>query len=490
MESGKEQPSLKLKTARSIKWNTIDRVATQLLYAVVGVVLANILSKEDFGLVGILLAFQAFAALFVDSGFGTALLQRKDPTERDYSTVFWFNLGTSLIIYALLFLCAPLIADAFHGDRRLIPLSKVMFLTFVINGLAIVQTNRMIKRMDVRHLAIANSVGLAASGIVAVALALAGFGVWSLVWQYVVLAVVKTAWLWVAGKWTPRGGFHLDSLRKIWRVGLSVFSSSMLNILCLQAYTLVIGAFYSFSATGVYTQAEKWSKMACASVSQILTATFVPLLSKVQNDAETYRRYVKKINRFTGFLLFPVMFGLAVIGGPLFHTLFGNKWDEAIPLFQILTLRGAVIVLTSLYNNYILSLGRAGRIFAAEVIKDSLILIAILATVWSGSLTVIVWGQMVATLVSYFMILVLTSRVTGYPVRNMLVDLLPSLALATVMGILCLLAESLVSVPLLQFLLMLGIGTASYIFMAWLVRLPELSDASGYLLGRFRKKKL
>ncbi|MDE6683516.1 MAG: oligosaccharide flippase family protein, partial [Muribaculaceae bacterium] len=209
---------LKLKTARSIKWNTIDRVSTQLLYAVVGIVLANLLSEKDFGLVGLLLGFQAFANLFVDSGFGTALLQKKDPTETDYSTVFWFNLVVSLAIYAILFFCAPLIADTFHGEKILIPLSRVLFLTFVINALSIVQTNRLMKRMDVKMLAVANTLGLFVSGIVGVWMAIAGYGVWALVWQYVVLGAVKTAWLWITCKWWPRGGFSLASLRQIYKV--------------------------------------------------------------------------------------------------------------------------------------------------------------------------------------------------------------------------------------------------------------------------------
>ena len=161
-----EESILKQKTASTLKWNAVDRVSSQLLYAVVGVVLANILTPEDFGLVGALLVFQAFAILFVDSGFGAALLQRKDPDERDYSTVFWFNLAVSVAVYAVLFFCAPLIADIFQGDRRLIPLSKVMFLTFILNGLAIVQTNRLMKRMDVKQIAVSNIIGLTVSGAV------------------------------------------------------------------------------------------------------------------------------------------------------------------------------------------------------------------------------------------------------------------------------------------------------------------------------------
>ena len=148
-----EELELKVKTERTIKWNTIEKVSSQVLYAITGIVLANVLSKEDFGLVGAVLVFQAFATLFVDSGFSSALIQKKRPTDIDYSTVFYFNLFSSIIIYVLLWLGAPLIADIFH-DARLIDLSRVMFLTFIINATAIVQTNRLMKKMDVKMIAI------------------------------------------------------------------------------------------------------------------------------------------------------------------------------------------------------------------------------------------------------------------------------------------------------------------------------------------------
>lgn len=480
--------TLKQKTARTLKWNTIDRVSTQLLYAVTGVVLANILSKEDFGLVGALLVFQAFAILFVDSGFGAALLQRKEPTQRDYSTVFWFNLTVSLVVYVVLYICAPAIANIFQGDRRLIPLSKVMFLTFILNGLAIVQTNRLMKQMDVKQLAVANIIALTVSGVLGVWLATGGYGAWALAWQSVSMAAVKSAWLWITGGWRPDFAFYPDSLKKIWRVGLSVFSSSSLNTLCQHIYSFIIGAFYSLGALGLYTQADKWSKMGSASISQILTSSFVPLLSGVQDNPTAFRSYVTKVNRFTAFILFPVMLGIAVLGTPLFHSLFATKWDGAILLFQLLTIRGIFVVLTSLYSNYMLALGYAKRIFAIEVAKDLLILAAILSTIWFGSVSLLVWGQLIAGLLTYAVSLWILCRATGYRVMEMLRDLLPSLGVAvaasgiTVM-ILLLITPSLTAtfsnmhaVGLIQLASGAMLGGALYLLISRLFRLiPSLS---------------
>ncbi|MDE6577513.1 MAG: lipopolysaccharide biosynthesis protein [Muribaculaceae bacterium] len=479
---------LKQRTAGTLKWNTIDRLASQVLYGVVGVVLANVVSQEDFGLVGALLVFQSFAIIFADSGFGAALLQRKNPTEEDYSTVFWFNLIVSCSIYVILWVCAPLIADIFQGDRRLIPLSKVMFLTFVLNALAIVQTNRLMKRMDVKMIAVSNVIGQIAGGGVGIGLAIAGYGAWALVWQSVTLAGVKTGILWATGRWLPCCFIRMDSLRRIWRIGLSVFSSSMLNTLFLTVYSFVIGAFYSLRSLGVYTQADKWSKMGSASLSQILTASFVPLLSRVQDDGEAFIRYVRKINRFTAFILFPAMMGLAAVGEPLFHTLFGQKWDAAVPLFQILTVRGIPVVLVSLYGNYILAKGYGKRLFSIEVVKDAAILIAIILTISSKDVTLLVWGQLWASVATYCVIVCMTSIAVGYPLRKMLLDLFPFMMAGVIMAGCSLIAFSVVSAPFLKLLIGITAGAACYIMIMWIFRFPELKEAASYLFGRFYKK--
>lgn len=487
-ENGGLSP-LKLKTARTLKWNTIDRLASQVLYGVVGVVLANVLSQEDFGLVGALLVFQAFAIIFADSGFGAALLQRKDPTEEDYSTVFWFNLVVSVAIYWILWFAAPLIADIFQGDRRLIPLSKVMFLTFVLNALAIVQTNRLMKRMDVKMIAVSNVVAQIIGGGLGIGLALGGFGAWALVWQSVALAGVKTMILWITGGWLPTCWIKIASFKRIWRVGLSVFSSSMLNTLFLNVYSFVIGAFYSLKSLGLYTQADKWSKMGSASLSQVLTASFVPLLSRVQDDADDFRRYVKKINRFTAFVLFPAMIGLAAVGGSLFHTLFGNKWDGAIILFQILTIRGIFVVLVSLYGNYMLAKGYGKRLFMIEVVKDAAIALAILVTVFARSVELLVWGQLLASVLTWVVIVLMTGKVIGYGVGRMIKDLLPYLGVALLMGGVCLLTGMTALPAWVSLIVEVALGGSFYVAVMYLIKMPELKEAADYLFGRFRKKK-
>ena len=482
---------LKERTAGTLKWNTIDRVATQVLYGLSGIVLANLLSKEDFGLVGVLAVFQAFAILFVDSGFGSALLQKKDPDEDDYSTVFWFNLTMSVAVYTVLYFLAPFIAD-FFGAPELMAMSRVMFLTFVLTGLGIVQTNRLMKRMDVKQIAIADLFALSVSAALGIALAFKGFGAWAIVWQSVALAGLKSGWLWATGHWRPLWVFSKRTMRDIRHIGVSVFTTQLFNTIFLNIYPFVIGKWYSLTQLGSYNQADKWSKMGSASLSQIFTSSFVPLLAKVQDDMATFHRYMQRIDRFTALLTFPALTLLAACGTSIFHFLFGTKWDAAIPLFQILCLRGIGTVFISLYGNFMMALGHGRQLVAVEVIKDATTIMALLATVFTKSLETLVWGQLAATAATWFAAGSITARTTGYKSRQLLIDTLPFIAAAAAAT----LAIWLVPVPVgdvehelnMTSLIGLGIqgltGLAAVFIALGLLRVPEIAEIKSRMLKR------
>lgn len=479
---------MKLRTARTLKWNSIDRFSSQVLYGVVGIVLANLLSKSDFGLVGAILVFQSFAVIFVDSGFGAALLQKKNPTEEDYDTVFWFNLTVAVVVYLLLWLFSPMISEVFHSDE-LTDMSRVMFLSFIFTALGIVQTNRLMKRMEVKQIAVANIVGQTLSGALAIYLSLDGYGAWALVWQAIALSLIKTGWLWLVVRWRPRVRFSFASLRGIAGVGAGVFVTSLLNTICLNIYNFIIGFYYRLSALGVYTQADKWSKMGSASLSQIYTATFVPLLSKFQDKTEEFCTMVGKVNRMVAFLTFPFMGALIILAEPIFHLLFGTKWDEAVPLFQILVGRGILVVLISLYSNYILSLGKSKLLVAVEVVKDILIVAAIFVTLPLWSIEALVWGQFYASLATFLLSLVIMCRASGYRWWRILTDNLPYMLLTGA----CMGLAALISVWLTRPSLVISVGlvVAGLVYYGVLALLGSvvLRDAKTYLFGRFNRKK-
>lgn len=485
---------LKLRTARTMKWNVIDRLSQQVLYAITGIVLARELTQADFGLVGAVLIFQAFANLLVDSGFSSALLQRKAPTRLDYSSVLWFNLLVAAALYAILWVCAPLIAQCFENDQRLIPLSRVMFLSFILNAAAIVQTNRFMKEMNVRPVAMSNAIGLAAGAVVGIWLAVSGCGAWAIVWQTIVAAAVKTSLLWIISRWTPLLRLSWHALRSFMSVGLGMMFTSLLNTIFLNLYSFFIGNRVGLVSLGYYTQSDKWSKMGSASISQVLTSTFVPVLSSVQDDAPRFRRMVRRMNRVTAYITVPAMLGLAVLATPLFHTLFGAKWDPSILLFRILLIRGIFVVLNSLYGNYMLALGRSKAIVAMETVRDVTAVIALAVTfpymaivtptdpVWG--VTVMLWGQLAATVISWIVALVTVSRITGVSVFAFVTDNLPYLALTLVAAapVIPLLGSSLA--PWLQLFAGFAAGLAVYLIANFLLRSRVQSDAIAYFRGR------
>lgn len=485
---------LKLRTARTMKWNVIDRLSQQVLYAITGIVLARELTQADFGLVGAVLIFQAFANLLVDSGFSSALLQRKAPTRLDYSSVLWFNLLVAAALYAILWVCAPLIAQCFENDQRLIPLSRVMFLSFILNAAAIVQTNRFMKEMNVRPVAMSNAIGLAAGAVVGIWLAVSGCGAWAIVWQTIVAAAVKTSLLWIISRWTPLLRLSWHALRSFMSVGLGMMFTSLLNTIFLNLYSFFIGNRVGLVSLGYYTQSDKWSKMGSASISQVLTSTFVPVLSSVQDDAPRFRRMVRRMNRVTAYITVPAMLGLAVLATPLFHTLFGAKWDPSILLFRILLIRGIFVVLNSLYGNYMLALGRSKAIVAMETVRDVTAVIALAVTfpymaivtptdpVWG--VTVMLWGQLAATVISWIVALITVSRITGVSAFAFVTDNLPYLALTLVAAapVIPLLGSSLA--PWLQLFAGFAAGLAVYLIANFLLRSRVQSDAIAYFRGR------
>lgn len=436
--------NIKKLTARSLKWNVVDRFATQILYAVTGIVLANTLSQEDFGLVGAILVFQAFASLFVDSGFSSALLQRKSPDQKDYSTVLWFNMAMACGLYVILFFAAPLIASWFDGDQRLIPLSRVMFVSFILSATSIVQTNRFMKQMNVRPLAVTNAVALAVGGAVGIVLALNGYGAWSLVWQTIVTNLVKTALLWIVSRWLPLLTFSWTSLRSFFAVGSGVMMSSFLNTVFLNIYSFLIGNRVGLVSLGYYTQADKWSKMGIMSVSQAFTASFIPTLSAVQDDAGRMKRAVTKINKLVPYIMFPVIGLLVLIAEPVFHSLFGNKWDASIFLFQILLVRGIFTIFVGLYNNYILAKGRSRLIVFVEILKDVVAIVGLVATFPFMSLStpddlvygirIMLYGQLIASVVTWLVTLIIAQRLTGHHGLDYIMTMVPYAVLTLIAG--------------------------------------------------------
>lgn len=493
----REQHNMKLRVARTIKWNVVDKLASQLLYAVTGIVLARMLSQEDFGLVGAVLIFQSFATLFVDSGFSSALIQKKRTSRLDYSTVLWFNIAMAVGIYIIMFFAAPVVAMCFEGDERLIPLTRAIFLVSIINATSIVQTSRLMKKMDVRMVAVANSLGLFAGAVVGIWLAIAGAGAWALVWQYITVAAVKSAVLWLTGKWMPLPRFSISSLRSIFKVGSGIMATATLNVIFQNIYSFVIGNRAGLVPLGYYTQSDKWSKMPVASLSAIFTSSFLPVLSQYQDSPTQFASAAAKMSRLTSYLTIPAMVGLIICAPPIFHALFGTKWDPSIPIFQLLCLRGIFTVLGAVYNNYIVARGRTRLMIWTEVVRDASAIIAIALTLPYIALStdinpvegliIFMWGQVVASVLAWCVTLFIGAHLSWRPWWHYILDILPYFIITCIGATPMICLAGLIENPWMLLAAQLSTGGIIYLALNFMLKSKIQRDAYLYITRRLCK---
>lgn len=481
------EKTLKEKTVNALVWNTLDKTFSQITYAVVGIILANTLFPEDFGLIGIITVFSTFTNIFIDSGFTAILIQRKKITDKDRNTIFLFNLAIAISLYLLLFFLAPLIATWF-GDKRLTSLSRTMFLTVIIQAFGLVQSSILIREMRMKAFAISNLIPLLLSGTIAVILAVSGFGPWALVVQAITLATARSLLLWIQNRWRPRIEFSRASFLSLYSSGKNMFLTSFTGTLFQNLYPLIIGLWHNIKELGYYVQADRWSKMGYTALGQALGQSLFPALSSIQDDPERMRRVFGKTNRTAAYLSFPFFFGLIVTATPLFHVLFGTKWDASIPLFQMLLVKGISFVFVTLMTQYLIAQGKTRTVFHFELLKNGVILLAILATVRLG-IPALVAGQAVAGLIHYLIALVIISRNTGYTIVQQLKDIFPYLMIGGGVCSLLLLIPQITENPYLQLTLQIVIGFLAYTGINKVLRSTIQQDIFATIADKVKKWK-
>lgn len=358
---------LKEKTAKGLFWGMMSNGSTQLLNLVFGIFLGRLLSPTDYGIVGVLTIFTAIAGNIQAAGFTQALINIHRPTQREYNSVFWFNVLTSLLLYAVLFFCAPLIADFFHQES-LIDVSRFVFLSFVIASLGIVHNAWLVKNLMIRETAIIGFIALFCSGAVGIVLALLGYGYWSLAWQQIVYISVTNVVRLYFSRWRPT--FHIDfgPVRTMFPFAVKLLVTNILNTLSQNVLTFIFGRMLPIRSVGNFSQASKWNTMAHSFISGTVAQVAQPVLAEVSDDDERELRVFRKMLRFTAFLSFPIMFGLALVAHEFIILTIGTQWLDSIPLLQILCIGGAFMPFYTLYQNLIITQGRSDIYLCTNVV--------------------------------------------------------------------------------------------------------------------------
>ena len=478
---------LRERSLKAVVWSSADTFGRQGIQFVTSILLARLLTPKEFGLVGMVVVFIAIANSFVDSGFSMALIQRKELTEEDKTSVFLFNISAGLAMAAVMFWAAPAIAR-FYKQPILTGLTRLLALNLFISACGAVQFALLSRRLDFKT---QWKVGMAASGVsgtVAVALAWRGWGVWSLAIQANISALITTLLVWSLVSWRPRARASLASLRSMFHFGSRVLASGLLNTLFDRVQLLLIGKVFGPADLGYYTRAYGTQQMPASLFQTIVSKVTFPMFSTISGDQLRLKAAMRKCMTTIGAVVMPMMAGLALMAKPVVLVLFGAKWLPCVPYLRILALAGALFPLHVANLDVLLAAGRSDIFFRAEVVKKVLIAAGLAVTV-PISVMAMVWGILVVSILCYGVNAGYAQKVIDYnigaQIKDMFKPLVSTVVMALIVGVLTWAAT--LNAPLLLFA-GVGTGIVVYIAMAFLLRVEAVTQTSFEVIGMLSRR--
>lgn len=390
-------------------------------------VLARLLIPRDFGIIGMIEIFLLVSQVLVDGGFASALIQKKEPSQTDYSTIFYWNIFISAVLYGVIFLCAPLIAR-FYNMPQLQSVLRVIGLILITNALSIIQTNRLRKQLAINRLACANLTAYGAGGALAVVAAYHGYGVWSLVILQLGYSSLLAVILWIITKWVPTFVFSFRSFRELFSFGGYLLAASLLQEICKNIQTLVIGKRFSATTLGLYSQAQKLDKIFSYTVPNILVQVMYPVYASMQDDDRRLVDMLGLNTRMISYIIFPVMAVLILVASPLIVFLWGEEWSQCAPYFQVMCVGGLSICLQNVNFFAVAAKGKSRTLFNWSLYKWSFLLASIFIGMYFG-IYGILWGLVLSNFNIYLVNAVLAARHTGYTLAMQARDILPVLSM-------------------------------------------------------------
>lgn len=420
--------SLKNKTIKGLGWSALDNAARYGMQFVIGIVLARLLSPDDYGLLGLVGIFTVVCSALVNAGFTTALIRKKDATDDDFNTAFICNLGISLLLYGVVFLCAPLIADFFEREE-LISLVRVSSLGLIIGALGLVQRTRLTKRIDFKTQTKITLVASAVSGAVGIGMAISGFGVWALVAQQLTTHALNTIQLYIYNKWLPRLRFSTDSFRELFGFGWKMMVSALIDAIWKELYQVVVGKFYSPATLGQYTRARHYAKLFSSNLTTVMERVTYPVLSNIQDDKERMMSAYRRIIRTSMFITTVTMFSLGAVSEPLIYCMIGSKWHEAATYLPLICITYSLYPLHAINLNMLQVQGRSDLFLGLEIIKKVICLAPLFVGAFVGIMPML-WVNMLVGIIVYFLNSHYSGRLLGYSSWMQLRDIAPSYGLA------------------------------------------------------------
>ena len=471
------EESLKDKTIKGVGWSFIDNFSSLGISFVVGIILARLLSPDEYGLIGILTIFISIFNFIVDSGFTNALIRKKNATEDDYCTVFYVNLAVSMFMSLLLFLGADLIAQFFKRPE-LISLTRVMASIIVINALAIVQKVRLTKSLDFKTQTKVTIFSTTFSGIVGVVMAINGFGVWSLVFQQITARTATTILLWIFNKWIPSKRFSKQSFKELWGFGWKLLVSGLIDSLWAQIYQVIIGRFYTPTTLGLYTRAKQFSDLCSVNLTVVVQRVSFPMLSNIQDDIVRLKSAYQKVIKCTMLVTFVLMIGMAVCAESMISVLIGYKWLDCVPILQIVCLSSMLYPLHAINLNMLQVQGRSDLFLKLEIIKKFIGLVPLLLGIFID----IYWmlaGGIITSVIAFFLNAGYSGPFLKYSIKEQVKDIFPSFGIAMAMAVPVFAISFIPMSPYIMLPLQIVVGTIITVSICEATKLPEYLEIKG-----------
>ena len=458
-----QQESLKNKTIKGVGWSAADAFLGQGVTFVVGLVLARLLSPDEYGLIGICLIFTTVLNGIVDSGFSNALIRKKEVTDEDYNTMFITNMVISMVLYIILFICAPLVSDFFHRVE-LTALVRITGLVLFFNALSITQVTILTKKIDFKTKTKASFVSAIVSGVIGIVMAFIGYGVWALVAQQLSKQLFYTICLWFLNKWCPKFTFYKKSFKYMWGFGWKLLASGILNNVWNQLYQVVIGRFYSPATLGQYTRAQEYAGLCSQNLTTIVQRVTFPVLSELQDDKKKLLVSYRKLVKVSMFVTVICMFALGAMAEPMIFSLIGSQWHQAATFLPFICITMSLYPLHAINLNMLQVQGRSDLFLYLEIVKKINSLIPIFIGAFVG-----VYWMLCASIFTGFIAFLLNSWFTGkflnYSSWQQLKDVLPSYLIAFFIGFIVYLLKFL---PL-SFNLIFPLQILATIIVGWIV---------------------
>ena len=416
--------NLKQKAASSMIWTALQKYSTMFVHFISGIILARLLTPHDYGCIGMLSIFIVLSESFIDGGFGSALIQKKKPTQEDYSTIFFWNLGMAVLLYAILFVCAPVIAR-FYDIPLLCDVLRMQGLVLFIYAFNIVQRNQLKKKLNFKVLSIVTITTSIIALCVTVLMAYNGFGVWALVAQNLITAAIPALVFWFFVKWRPVMTFSSKSFQELFSFGFYMFLTHIVNNFGKNIQSLLIGKLYTPATMGYLSKAVGTERLASYSISSVMTQVTYPLYVKVQDDKAAMTNMIRRLTMTISYVTFPLMVVLLLTAKPIFLLLYSERWLPSVPYFQVMCIVGLSSCLQAVNTQTIAAIGKSKLMFWWTLVKRTVGMTFMIGGLFLYGMKGFMVGVVIFNWFCYFVNIGLVSKHIGYKWIRQLLDLMP-----------------------------------------------------------------